>query len=125
MGSQYPPPLAGVILGNVYLPRAVDASHSSFHRVEGRLVRCLQHLNTKRSAQQEVRVVSDAVVRWKRRVIDIDPKPFFDNVRHHILLNKVAQRVDDDDVMIPWCLGGDGDLGPERSETLIRGAAGE
>jgi RNA-directed DNA polymerase len=32
-------------------------------------------------------------------VIDIDLRAYFDNVRHHLLLAKVARRVDDDDVM--------------------------
>ncbi len=35
----------------------------------------------------------------KIRVIDIDLKAYFDNVRHHILLKKVAERVNDDEVM--------------------------
>lgn len=53
----------------------------------------------KRSAHQAVEVVSKAIVRRKRRVIDIDLRAFFDNVRHHILLKKVAERVNDDEVM--------------------------
>ena len=32
-------------------------------------------------------------------MIGIDLRAYFDNVRHHLLLAKVARRVDDDDVM--------------------------
>jgi len=32
-------------------------------------------------------------------VIDLDLEAYFDNVRHDILLGKVAQRVDDDSIM--------------------------
>ena len=35
----------------------------------------------------------------KTRVIDLDLRAYFDNVRHHVLLGKVAQRVQDEDVM--------------------------
>ena len=40
-----------------------------------------------------------AIVQHKTRVIDIDLRSYFDNVRHDRLLAKVAQRVDDADVM--------------------------
>ena len=40
-----------------------------------------------------------AIVQRKTRVIDIDLRSYFDNVRHDRLLAKVAQRVDDADVM--------------------------
>jgi RNA-directed DNA polymerase len=43
--------------------------------------------------------VAKAVVGNKTRVIDVDLRAYFDNVRHHILLRKVAERVDDDEVM--------------------------
>ena len=32
-------------------------------------------------------------------MIDLDLQAYFDNVRHHILLKKVAKRVQDRDVM--------------------------
>jgi len=38
-------------------------------------------------------------VQNKTRVIDVDLKAYFDNVRHHILFKKVAKRVNDDEVM--------------------------
>ena len=40
-----------------------------------------------------------AIVQHKTRVIDIDLSSYFDNVRHDRLLAKVAERVDDGDVM--------------------------
>jgi len=43
--------------------------------------------------------VAQAIVRYKTRVIDLDLKSYFDNVRHDRLLAKVAKRVNDDDVM--------------------------
>jgi RNA-directed DNA polymerase len=53
----------------------------------------------KRSAHAAVDRVAEAVVKNKTRVIDLDLKAYFDNVRHDILLNKVAERVNDDKVM--------------------------
>ena len=52
-----------------------------------------------RSAQDTVIRVAQAIVQEKTRVIDIDLRSYFDNVRHDRLLAKVAQRVDDADVM--------------------------
>jgi len=43
--------------------------------------------------------VADAIVVGKTRVIDIDLKSYFDGVRHDLLLAKVAERIDDDDVL--------------------------
>jgi RNA-directed DNA polymerase len=53
----------------------------------------------KRTAHAAIDRVSKAVVQNKTRVIDIDLKAYFDNVRHAVLLKKVAERVDDDEVM--------------------------
>ncbi len=53
----------------------------------------------KRKAHEAVSRVAEAVVGNKTQVIDVDLKSYFDNVRHHILLGKVAERVDDDRVM--------------------------
>ncbi len=53
----------------------------------------------KRRAHAAVNRVAEAVVKAKTQIIDIDLRAYFDNVRHHILLNKVAERVDDDKVM--------------------------
>jgi len=43
--------------------------------------------------------VAKAVVHKKTRVIDVDLKSYFDTVRHDLLLKKVAERIDDDQVM--------------------------
>jgi len=53
----------------------------------------------KRTAHAAVDRVAEAVVKNKTRVIDLDLKAYFDNVRHDILLEKVAERVNDDRVM--------------------------
>ena len=53
----------------------------------------------KRTAHQAVERVARAIVQQKTCVIDLDLKAYFDTVRHHLLLDKVALRVRDDDVM--------------------------
>ena len=53
----------------------------------------------KKSPHDAVRRVSEAIVQDKTRVIDLDLRSYFDNVRHHIVLEKVAKRVKDDEVM--------------------------
>jgi RNA-directed DNA polymerase len=53
----------------------------------------------KRTAHAAIDRVAKAVVKNKTRVIDLDLKAYFDNVRHDILLKKVAERVNDDKVM--------------------------
>jgi RNA-directed DNA polymerase len=53
----------------------------------------------KRSAHEAVARVAQAIVQRKTRVLDLDLRSFFDNVRHHILFEKVARRVDDPEVM--------------------------
>ena len=53
----------------------------------------------RRTAHEAIDRVAEAIVYHKTRVIDIDLRAYFDNVRHHILLEKVAKRVDDDDIM--------------------------
>jgi RNA-directed DNA polymerase len=53
----------------------------------------------KKTAHEAVDRVAKAIVQQKTRVIDIDLRSYFDNVRHDRLLAKVAMRIDDDDVM--------------------------
>jgi RNA-directed DNA polymerase len=43
--------------------------------------------------------VAQAIVEEKTRIIDIDLSAYLDNVQHYLLLEKVARRVDDDEVM--------------------------
>jgi RNA-directed DNA polymerase len=52
-----------------------------------------------RSAHDAVERVAEAIVKYKTRVLDIDLKAYCDNIRHDVLLVKVAQRIDDPDVM--------------------------
>jgi RNA-directed DNA polymerase len=53
----------------------------------------------KRTAHQAVNRVAQAIVESKTRIIDIDLRAYFDNVQHYLLLEKVARRVRDDEVM--------------------------
>jgi len=52
-----------------------------------------------RTAHEAVDRVEAAIGEGKTRVIDLDLRAYFDNVKHDILLTKVARRVADDDVM--------------------------
>ena len=56
----------------------------------------------KKSAHAAIRRVSEAIIRGKTYVIDLDLRTYFDTVRHHIVLQKVARRVNDDEVL--WLL---------------------
>jgi len=53
----------------------------------------------KRTAHAAVDRVAQAIVQCKTRVIDIDLRSYFDNIKQDRLLAKVAKRVDDADVM--------------------------
>ena len=53
----------------------------------------------KRTAHAAIDRVAAAVVKNKTRVIDLDLSAYFDNVQHTTLMKKVAERVNDDDVM--------------------------
>lgn len=53
----------------------------------------------KRTAHQAVHRVKEAIAREKTRVIDIDLRAYFDNVKHHLALEKIARRIQDEDVM--------------------------
>ena len=53
----------------------------------------------RRSAHAAVKRVAEAIVSNKTRVIDVDLSSYFDNIRHHLLLEKVARRVNDRDVL--------------------------
>ena len=52
-----------------------------------------------RTAHQAVQRVAKAIFQEKTRVLDLDLRAYFDNVQHYLLLAKVAQRIQDDDVM--------------------------
>jgi RNA-directed DNA polymerase len=53
----------------------------------------------KRTAHGAIKRVAEAIVQRKTRVLDFDLRAYFDNVRHDRLLEKVARRVDDADIM--------------------------
>ncbi|WP_456835593.1 group II intron reverse transcriptase/maturase [Bradyrhizobium sp. USDA 4509] len=53
----------------------------------------------KRTAHDAIKRVTDAIAQRKTRVLDFDLRAYFDNVRHDRLLAKVAQRINDADVM--------------------------
>jgi RNA-directed DNA polymerase len=53
----------------------------------------------KRTAHGAIKRVAEAIVQRKTRILDFDLRAYFDNVRHDRLLEKVAQRVDDADIM--------------------------
>lgn len=53
----------------------------------------------KRTTHDAVDRVTKAILGGKTRVIDIDLSAYFDNVRHHLLLQEMAKRINDDKVM--------------------------
>jgi len=53
----------------------------------------------KKTAHEAVDRVAQAIDQHKTRVIDLDLRSYFDNIRHDRLLAKVAKRINDDDVM--------------------------
>jgi RNA-directed DNA polymerase len=53
----------------------------------------------KRTAHAAVGRVAEAIVEGKTRIIDLDLRAYFDSVQHSLLLEKVAKRVRDNDVM--------------------------
>jgi RNA-directed DNA polymerase len=67
----------------------------------------------KKSAHTAIRRVSTAILEGKAYVIDFDLRSYFDTVRHHIVLEKVARRVDDGTVLwlLKWLLEASGKQG--------------
>ena len=53
----------------------------------------------KKTAHDAVQRVAEAIVRRKTRVLDFDLRSYFDNIRHDRLLEKVAKRIDDRDIL--------------------------
>ena len=52
-----------------------------------------------RTAHQAIDRVAKAIVQEKTRIIDLDLKAYFDNVQHYLLLEKVARRVQDGEIL--------------------------
>jgi len=53
----------------------------------------------KKSAHEAENKVTSGLIKMHTRVIDIDLKSYYDNVKHHILLGKLGNRIADDEVM--------------------------
>lgn len=53
----------------------------------------------KKSAHAAVQRVRQGILQGKTRVIDLDLRSYFDSVRHHLLLEKIAARIEDGAVM--------------------------
>ena len=60
---------------------------------------CSYGYRPKKKAQEAVSNVGKEISGGKHLVLDVDLTGYFDNVRHHILFDKIAKRVNDDDVM--------------------------
>lgn len=60
---------------------------------------CSYGYRPKRHACQAVDRVTAGILKGLSRVVDVDLSGYFDNIRHHLLLEKVARRVQDDEVM--------------------------
>jgi RNA-directed DNA polymerase len=56
----------------------------------------------KKSAHTAIQCVQAAILQGKSYVIDFDLRSYFDTVKHHIVLAKVARRVDDEAIL--WLL---------------------
>ena len=68
--------------------------------LRGRLPRRVVWLPSRTvSAHEAVERVAEAIVRNKTRVLDLDLQGYFDNIRHDVLLTKVAGRVSDPEVL--------------------------
>src|SRR5215831_3899174 len=52
-----------------------------------------------RTAHEATDRVAKAIVAEKTRIIDLDLKAYFDNVQHYLLLEKVARRVQDGEIL--------------------------
>jgi RNA-directed DNA polymerase len=53
----------------------------------------------KKTAHAAIQRVAEAIIASKTYVIDLDLRSYFDTVRHHIVLEKVARRVRDEEVL--------------------------
>src|ERR1700676_3126739 len=53
----------------------------------------------KRTTHQAAAQVSEPITQGKTRVLDFDLRSYFDHIRHHLLFEKVAKRVNDSEVM--------------------------
>jgi RNA-directed DNA polymerase len=74
----------------------------------------------KRTPHQAVERVMRGIFLGKLQIIDLDLRAYFDSVRHDRLLNKVARRIQDDDVMalLKKILKSSGSIGVPQGGTV-------
>lgn len=60
---------------------------------------CSYGYRPKRHAHHAIDRVTKGILHGLTRVVDVDLSGYFDNIRHHILLEKIARRVHDDEIM--------------------------
>lgn len=60
---------------------------------------CSYAYRPKRHAHQAVDRVTGGILRGLTKIVDVDLSGYFDNIRHHLLLEKISRRVQDDEVM--------------------------
>lgn len=60
---------------------------------------CSYGYRPKRHAHQAIDRMTKSILHGLTRVVDVDLSGYFDNIRHHKLLEKVARRVQDNDIM--------------------------
>jgi len=53
----------------------------------------------KRTAHEAIKRVAQAIAERKTRILDVDLRAYFDNIRHDRMLEKVALRIDDKEIM--------------------------
>ncbi len=74
----------------------------------------------KRTSAQAVERVTVAAIKNMTRVIDVDLKSYFDTVRHNVLLGKIAERVNDRNIMrlLKLILRAGGKIGVPQGGTI-------
>ena len=60
---------------------------------------CSYGYRPKRHAHQAIDRITAGILHGLTRVVDVDLSGYFDNIKHHLLLEKVARRVQDDEIM--------------------------
>jgi RNA-directed DNA polymerase len=60
---------------------------------------CSYGYRPRRHAHQAIDRVTRGILQGLRRVVDVDLSGYFDNIRHHLLLEQVGRRVQDAEVM--------------------------
>jgi RNA-directed DNA polymerase len=60
---------------------------------------CSYGYRPRRHAHQAIDRVTKGILQGLTRVVDVDLNGYFDNIRHHLLLEQVGRRVQDDEIM--------------------------